>query len=113
MHEIALAQSVIEIVEATARKHAARRVMRVGLTIGALSHVSPAALQFCFDAASRGTLAEHALLEIHATPGEAWCMPCAATVKLASRGEACPACGSYQLSVVRGEEMAVSDIDVA
>lgn len=113
MHELALAQSVIGIVETTARRHAARRVTRVRLEIGALSHVSPAALRFCFDAAARGTLAEHARLDILATPGEAWCMPCAARVKLANRGEPCPECGSYQLTVVRGEEMAVKDIDVA
>jgi len=112
MHELALAQSVIDIVEATARKHAGRRVTRVRLQIGALSHVSPAALEFCFEAAARGTLAEAARLDILATPGEAWCMPCGAKVALAARGEPCPMCGSYQLTVVRGDEMAVQDIDV-
>ncbi|HTR57555.1 MAG TPA: hydrogenase maturation nickel metallochaperone HypA [Casimicrobiaceae bacterium] len=113
MHELALAQSVIALVETTARRHAARCVTRVRLEIGALSHVSPAALQFCFDAAARGTLAERARLDILATPGEGWCMPCGATVKIANRGEPCPACGSYQLTVVRGDEMAVKDIDVS
>jgi len=113
MHEVALAQSVIDIVEAAARMHAATRVTRVRLEIGALSHVSPDALHFCFDAAARGTLAEDASLDILATAGEAWCMPCGATVELAARGEPCPVCGSYQLTVVRGEEMAVKDIDVA
>jgi hydrogenase nickel incorporation protein HypA/HybF len=40
-------------------------------------------------------------------------MPCGAAVKLGSRGEPCPSCGSYQLTVVRGEEMAVKEIEVA
>jgi len=113
MHELALARSMVDIVETTARKHAAHRVTRIRLEIGALSHVSPAALQFFFDAAAYGTLAEHARLNVLATPGEAWCMPCGAAVQLAKRGDACPRCGSYQLTVVRGEEMAVKDIEVA
>ena len=49
------------------------------------------------------------VVDIVATPGEAWCMPCAGMVKLASRGEPCPACGSCRLT----EEMAVREVDVA
>ena len=113
MHELALARSMVDIVETTARKHSAHRVTRIRLEIGALSHLSPVSLQFFFDAAAYGTLAEHAQLDILATPGEAWCMPCGAAVKLGSRGEPCPSCGSYQLTVVRGEEMAVKEIEVA
>ena len=90
MHEIALAESMLDIVETTARKHAAHRVTRIRLEIGALSQVSPDALQFFFDAAAYGTLAEHARLDVLATPGEAWCMPCGAAVQLAKRGDACP-----------------------
>ena len=41
----------------------------VWLEIGVLSHVAPEALRFCFDAVTRGGLAEGAQLEIVATPG--------------------------------------------
>ena len=51
-------------------------------------------------------------LEIEATPGEAWCMPCGATVPLAQVGEPCPRCGGYQLEVTRGEDMRVRDIAI-
>lgn len=113
MHEMALANGMLAIVEQTARSNGAARVTRVCLEIGALAHVAPEALEFCFDAVTRGSLAEGAVLEIHSTPGRAWCMPCARTVALARLGEPCPCCGSYQLQVAEGEEMRVREIEVA
>jgi hydrogenase nickel incorporation protein HypA/HybF len=46
MHEMALAESVIQIVEETARRNAAAGVRAVWLEIGRLSHVEPEALRF-------------------------------------------------------------------
>lgn len=112
MHELALAESVREIVDAAARRHDARRVRSVQLEIGALSHVDPDALRFCFDAAMRGSLAEGATLVIAATPGEAWCMECSATVPLARIGDGCPLCRGHQLVVSRGDAMRVVDIEI-
>ena len=112
MHEMALAESMLEIVEAAARKHGATRVSAVRLEIGALSHVAVDALRFCFEAVTRGSLAEGAALDIESTPGEAWCMPCGTAVPLAQVGEPCPRCGSYQLQVSRGEDMRVKDIAI-
>lgn len=113
MHEMALAHSMLDIVEATARKAGAARVTNVRLAIGTLSHVAPDALRFCFDVVTRGSLAEGASLDIEDVPGEAWCLPCGDNVPLARVGEPCPRCGSFQLAVTSGEEMRVKDIAVA
>ena len=40
-------------------------------------------------------------------------MPCGGEVALGRLGEPCPRCGSYQLSVVAGEEMRVKEIGIA
>jgi len=113
MHEMALAASMLEIVEGTAHRIGAARVNAVWLEIGALSHVEPDALRFCFDAVTRGSLAERARLEIVVTPGTAWCMPCGTTVALPALGAPCPQCGTYQLTVSTGESMRVMEIEVA
>jgi hydrogenase nickel incorporation protein HypA/HybF len=112
MHEMALAEGMLEIVEATARRNDATRVTEVRLEIGALSHVEPEALRFCFDAVTRGSLADGATLAIDVLPGKAWCMPCGEAVPLATLGEACPRCGGYQLTVTAGDTMRVKDIVV-
>lgn len=113
MHEMALATSMLEIVEGTAHDVGAARVSAVWLEIGALSQVEPDALRFCFDVVTRGSLADRARLEILITPGTAWCMPCGATVALPALGAPCPQCGTYQLTVSTGEAMRVKEIEVA
>ena len=95
MHEMALAESMLEIVERTARGNAAPRHAD-WVEIGALSHVEPEALRFCFDVVTRPSLAEGARLDIQTTPGAAWCMPCGRRSRCSRLGEACPHCGSYE-----------------
>jgi hydrogenase nickel incorporation protein HypA/HybF len=104
---------MLRIVADAAARNAAARVHTVWVELGALAHVEPQALRFCFDAVARGTVAEGAALEIATTPGVAWCMPCAAQVALARLGDACPICGSHQLQVIAGEEMRVKEIGIA
>jgi hydrogenase nickel incorporation protein HypA/HybF len=113
MHEMSLAEGMLAIVEDAARASAATRVTNVRLAIGALSHVERDALAFCFDAVTRGSVAEGATLTIDAVDGAAWCMPCGATVALARIGDPCPRCGSFQLTVTAGDDMRVKDIEVA
>jgi hydrogenase nickel incorporation protein HypA/HybF len=113
MHEMSIAECMLEIVETTARGNAAARVSAIRLELGALSPVEPHALEFCFDAVARGTLAEGARLEIVTLAGEAWCMPCGERVGLQRRGDPCPRCGGHQLEVVRGDEMRVKEIAIA
>ena len=112
MHEMALAESVIQIVEETARRNAAAGVRAVWLEIGRLSHVEPEALRFAFDVVKRNGFAHSARLEIVATDGTAWCMKCSRTVALGRLGDACPHCGSYQLQVTAGDEMRVKEIEI-
>ena len=78
MHEMSLAEGMLQLVEDGARANAATGVKAVWLEIGALAQVEVEALRFCFDAVTRGTLAEGARLEIVTPPGLAWCMPCGA-----------------------------------
>ena len=113
MHEMALAASVLKIVEDAARAHNAAKVLAVRVAIGRLAHVEPSALQFAFDAATFGTLAEDASLEIQAIDGIAWCANCCQTIRLTRYGDACPECGGYQLQVTAGEDMRVVDIQIA
>jgi hydrogenase nickel incorporation protein HypA/HybF len=113
MHEMSLAEGMLEIVEDTARKNGAAKVRVVWLELGALSHVEAEALRFCFDAVARGGAADGARLEIVTTPGRAWCMQCSDTVDLPRLGEPCPRCGSFQLQVTQGEEMRLREIEIA
>lgn len=113
MHEMALAESVVEIVERQARAAEAGRITVVWLEIGALSHVMPEAMRFSFAAVSQGSLAEGARLEIERVPGKAWCHECGREIEIAALGEACPQCGGYKVQVTGGQEMRVKEMEVA
>ncbi len=110
MHELSLAESVIQIVGTTARREGATRVRAVRLAIGQLAAVEVEALRFCFGAVSRGTLADGAALEIDVVPGEGWCEDCQATVRMAEALAACARCGALGLRVTGGTGMRVEDV---
>ena len=112
MHEMALCEGIIGIVEDEARKRSFSKVKVVCLEIGALSHVAPEAWQFCFESVAARTIAQGAKLEIVETPGTAWCMACSTGVEIRLRYEPCPSCGSHQLQVTGGEEMRVRELEV-
>ncbi|WP_374319321.1 hydrogenase maturation nickel metallochaperone HypA [Aquabacterium sp.] len=113
MHEMSLAEGVLQLVEDTARREGARQVSRVIVEIGELSSVEPEALRFCFDVVTRHSVADGAVLEIIDVPGTAWCLPCGASVRINERYGACPQCGSHQVQPTGGTEMRVKEIEIA
>jgi hydrogenase nickel incorporation protein HypA/HybF len=111
MHEMTLAESVLQIVEDAAQRKGMRRVRAVWLEIGQLSSVEPEAMRSCFDAVARDSVAAGARLEIVTTAGAAWCYSCSGRVALAELGAACPRCGGHRLRVTEGAEMRVKEVE--
>ena len=112
MHEMSLAEGVMQLVEETARRENAHRVKLVVLEIGKMSSVEPEALRFCFDVVTKGGIADGATLEIDHVPGSGWCMHCAVTVPMEDLYGACPQCGSHQVQATGGTEMRVREIEI-
>ena len=113
MHEMSLAEGVLQLIEDAARQQPFAKVTAVWLEIGQMAGVEVEAMRFCFDAVTRGSIAEGARLEIIATPGSGWCMHCAATVAISELYDACPQCGQYQVQANGGTEMRVKELEVA
>lgn len=112
MHEMSIAESVLQIIEDTARAEGYARVKAVWLEIGQLAAVEKESLRFCFDVVARDSIARDARLEITETAGQGWCMECACNVAVTSRHEPCPCCGSFQIEVTGGDEMRVKELEV-
>ena len=113
MHEMSLAEGVLEVVQNAARAHQPCAVRAVRLEIGTLAAVELEALRFAFDVVKRGSVAAGALLDIISVPGSAWCMQCSRSVAIAGRTEPCPECGSWQLQVTGGDQMRVKELELA
>ena len=112
MHEMALTQSLVELIEEEGRKQGFSRVRVVRLEIGALGSVEPEALRFCFEAVARGAIVEGARLDIDVVPGEGWCLDCAKSVPMFERFGACPECGRHHVRVAAGDDMRVKELEV-
>jgi hydrogenase nickel incorporation protein HypA/HybF len=108
MHELSLATS---IVDAVCAKAGGRPVRRVTVRIGALMAVVPAAMEFCFELAVEGTVADGAALAIEHRPGTAHCRSCGADVRLRDPILLCP-CGSADLEVTGGRELQIVSMEV-
>lgn len=112
MHEMSLAEGVIQIIEDAAREQGFSKVGTVFLEIGKLSSVEPEAMRFCFEAVSRGTVADGAKLEIFEPPGRGQCLSCGETVDIAAVFDPCPLCGGYPVHPTEGTEMRVRELEV-
>lgn len=112
MHEMSIAESVLQIIQDTAQAEGCAKVKAVWLEIGQLAAVEKESLRFCFDAVTRDSIAENARLEIIETAGQGWCMQCACSVAVTARYEPCPICGSLQIEVTGGDEMRVKELEV-
>ena len=108
MHELGIAQEIIEIIAARAGEG---RIARVTLEIGKHALILPDSIRFCFDLCAEGTPAEGARLEIIEIAGLARCRACGAEVALEQPFSAC-ACGGVDLQWLSGDEIKIKEIEL-
>ena len=112
MHELSIAQSIIEIAEVKAREENSRRIQVIKIRLGEFTTVVREALEFAFEVARRETLAENARLEIESVPMIVRCVTCGSvTDPVREVCLICPQCG-LPLEVVSGEELQVEYIEL-
>jgi hydrogenase nickel incorporation protein HypA/HybF len=110
MHEMSIAEGILDVVEDAARSQGFAKIKEIRLEIGNLSGVEVEALDFCLDVVLKNSLAEGARVELERVPGSGWCMACGETVPIAALYDPCPKCGGYQVQATGGTEMRVKDL---
>ena len=109
MHELAIAESILAIVE---RHAAGRKVVEVEVTVGHLRQVVPSALEFAFELAAHGTVAEGATLVLDTIPAAGRCRACGEHNTFAAFPLACAACGGWDIEVTQGQELQVEALEL-
>jgi hydrogenase nickel incorporation protein HypA/HybF len=112
MHELAITQSMLDLVLGQAEKAEAKRVGKINLVIGEMTGVVSECVQFYFDFLSRGTVAEGAALAIKAVPTQAKCQACGKVFELQEFDWTCPSCRGNNIEIVGGKELFVESIEV-
>jgi len=111
MHELSIAQNLIELVCDHADRAGESGVRTIHLRLGELSGFRRA-LCFCFDAVARGTICEGARLVIEDVPLTVHCSHCDAVKRPRARYNfRCPTCGMPTPKVVTGWEMQVVAVE--
>lgn len=113
MHELAIAQSIAEAVEARAAEHRATRVTCVRLRIGEASGIVTDSLTTCFEMlAALDPLLDGARLVIEAVPHRARCHQCARDFPVVNYVAQCPACGEWSGDIISGTELQILDMEI-
>ncbi len=111
MHELAVTQSILELVLKHAQAAHAARVTDIHIVVGELSANADDSVQFYWDMIVKGTPAEGAQLHFDHVPAQLQCTACSTTFHPAHL-PICPACGSSQVRVIAGQEFHLASIDI-
>ena len=123
MHELAVAQALVEQVEAVIAQHAAShdhdasssdawRASLIRVRIGPLAGVVPALLANAFPLAAAGSRTEHAELDLVAAPITVRCQTCGAATEAAMNRLLCGACGDWHTQVISGDELLLERVEL-
>jgi len=112
MHEVGIAQSLMDVVFDTAKNNGAKKVNKIFVKIGRLQAVESSSLMFAFDALKDGTIAEEGELIIENVPLTGKCMDCGHENIFEQIFMQCPKCGSSAVQILTGEELQITEIEV-
>ena len=111
MHELAITEGILRAAIPEAEKHGAKRILEIRLKIGELSGVLPECIQYYFDIAGRGTIAENAVLTVEKIPVTIFCPDCGYEGTVDRKKIRCPQCGGISFRITGGKEYFVDSLE--
>lgn len=113
MHELSIAQSIVDAVETRATECQASKVKSVRLRIGEANSIVTDSLTFCFEMlTSLEPLLSGAHLLIETVPHRARCAQCASEFPVLNFVAQCPTCAEWSNDIVSGTELQILDMEI-
>jgi hydrogenase nickel incorporation protein HypA/HybF len=113
MHELGIAQNILEIVRQSVLKNQVEAVRGIKVRVGQLSGVVPDSLDFCFRAIVSDTEMRRASLAIEQVPTTSECRSCMHRFQVDEFDFTCPACKSTNIELISGKELEITEIELA
>lgn len=107
---MSIAMCLIDVASTSAQEEGAAKINQIDVEIGALAGVMIHPLEFCFDVASRGTMAEGAKLNIIPIEGVGECQDCQNEFPVNGLLTPCPKCEGFRIKIIQGKELRVKSI---
>ncbi|MBW1698872.1 MAG: hydrogenase maturation nickel metallochaperone HypA [Deltaproteobacteria bacterium] len=111
MHELSLAQNIIEIITGELLENGLTKVDTITLKIGEMAQVLPDSLRFGFECLIRETPLEGVKLIIEIVPAKGRCMSCGKNFIIENREFICPECGKAGIEVLTGKELEIVELE--
>lgn len=111
MHELSIVEGILEAVIPEVEKYDVSRVLSIKLRIGELSGVVPECINYYFDIASRGTVAEGAKIVIEKVPVRIKCPDCGYDGIIRLGHFKCPECSGTGFKIISGKEYYVDSVE--
>ena len=112
MHEIGIANSILDAVRTEAAGHPGAIPRKVAVRIGELAAVDDEALRFAFDVLTRDTELESLQLEIESCPRRQRCGACGTEFNVASYEIKCPQCGEERTECIGGDQLELAYLEM-
>ncbi|MEI6186641.1 MAG: hydrogenase maturation nickel metallochaperone HypA [Dehalococcoidia bacterium] len=112
MHEMGIAQNILDIALNAAKQEGAIKISRINLVAGELRGLVPMQLSFCFSIVAKDTIASGAYLNVEEVPVSGHCNDCSADFSVKEYEYVCPKCGSTKIQVTGGTELSIKDIEI-
>lgn len=112
MHEMGIANSILEATQKEALRHPGSRARKVGVRIGEMAALDVESLRFCFEALVRDTDLDGLFLDIEWCPRRHHCWNCDGEFVVTNHDCRCPKCESPDTVCVGGDELELSYVEV-
>ncbi|MCC6511817.1 MAG: hydrogenase maturation nickel metallochaperone HypA [Pirellulaceae bacterium] len=113
MHELSIANSLVELVAQQVSLEEQSQVRVIRLRIGALSCVHRDALMFSFDLVTQDTPLSHAKLDIETVPISIYCPECDSIEQLDGiQSFRCPQCQTSSADIRSGRELDLYSLEL-
>jgi len=112
MHEIGIANTILEAVKAESRLRPGSVPCKVAMRIGELVAVDPDALRFAFEVLSRDTELHDLQLEIETPPIRHRCRECKLEFRVIEFDPHCPRCGQESTECTSGDQLEIAYIEM-
>lgn len=112
MHELSVAQALVDQVEAIVREQGAARATGIRVRVGPLSGVVSDLLASAFPLAAAGSAAAGAALTLVESPIRVHCQSCGAQTDATASRLLCAACGDWHTQVIAGDELILDSVEL-
>jgi hydrogenase nickel incorporation protein HypA/HybF len=112
MHELGIAASILDCVQAEAERHPGQHISKVGVKVGELAAVDADALQFGFECLVKDTAFEPLQLKVENVPRIQRCPQCRNEFRMTDYDPRCPDCGEYLTVCISGEQLDIAYMEV-